>query len=125
MNGSTTFEELISNAGNIQWTDKIARTLEVSQLVDASSQNVACGTRSLVVNLPKPGIDYEVYPHRRDVCGNYNGTYYAGGDTADYYYNCSTNQPYFDPIGEVRTDASFSASIPKMVWLLALGLLVM
>ena len=49
------------------------------------------------VNIPLPGVDYKVYSNRRDVCDRYNGTYYLGGD-GDYYYDCSTGEPYFPPL---------------------------
>ena len=103
---STSRSDLFSNADNIQWTDKIIRTLEISQTVDTGNTYIYCdpsgnysyeGQYIFNVSFPRPGVDYEVFPYRRDMCGNYNGTYYPGGN-GDYYYDCNTNQPYFTPI---------------------------
>ena len=117
VNGSTTYEELYTRAKNIEWTGKIVNTLEVSQLIDPIGQYAACGVSSFPVNIPRPGVDYEVFPNRYDICGKYNGTYYPGGSTADYYYDCATNEPYFDPIGP--TDSAPSLTLFPTVWLLA------
>lgn len=102
--GSNTWKELVDNAKNIRWTEKIIRTLEVSQAVAKGGTYGYCdpsGNYSeellFKVNIPLPGVDYKVYPYRHDVCGRYNGTYYLGGD-GDYYYDCATGKPYFPPV---------------------------
>ena len=121
VNGSTTYQELVSRASNIEWTDKVSRTLEVSQILDPNGHTAYCGGLSLnvfSVDIPKPGVDYEVFPSRYDTCGKYNGTYYPGGSTADYYYDCTTNEPYFEPIGPTDSASSLSL-LPTVMWLLA------
>ena len=115
INGSTTFEELYSRARDIEWTEKIANTLEVSQLIDPNGHFASCGS-NFAVNIPQPGVDYKVFSNRYDNCGRYNGTYYPGGSTAEYYYDCTTNEPYFDPVGP--TDSACSLSFLTPVWLL-------
>ena len=123
VNGSTTNEELLARANNIEWTDTISRTLEISTLVDPHVFKVYCDRRAVFEpKFPLPGVDYEVFPYRYDSCGNYNGTYYPGGHTADYYYNCDTNEPYYDPIGP--TDSANSLTIiPIVVWMLVVAVL--
>ena len=121
VNGSTTHEELLARASSIEWTDKLSRTLEISPIVD--KMQVLCGLDvPYEVMLPLPGVDYEEFPYRYDSCGNYNGTYYPGGHTADYYYNCTTNESYYQPIGP--TDSAISIlSFPTMMWLLTAAIL--
>ena len=124
VNGSTTYTDLSTKARNIEWTDKIARTLEVSQMVDTNGQMVFCGQR-FQVNIPKPGVDYDVFPYRYDTCGKYNGTYYPGGNTADYYYDCSTNRPYFQPIGPTGSAPATFISAATLIWLLVVTILTL
>ena len=90
VNGSTTHEELVLRVSRIEWTDKIARTLEISPLVHPNGITVQCGPLTMQLKFPLPGVDYEVFPYRIDTCGNYKGTYYPGGNTADYYYKFTT-----------------------------------
>ena len=121
VNGSTTHEELIARANNIEWTDTVSRTLEISPIVDTIQ--VYCGWDAIYdVTLPIPGVDYEEHSYRYDACDNYNGTYYPGGHTADYYYNCSTNEPYFEPIGPTDSATSLPP-LSLMMWLLAVAIL--
>ena len=126
VNGSTTTDELVARARNIEWTAKISRTLEISQILDPNRHTAYCGgyvLNTFLVDIPKPGVDYEVFPNRYDTCGRYNGSYYPGGSTADYYYDCATNQSYFDPIGP--TDSAPSLTLLPTVWLIAvLSLLI-
>ena len=117
----TTHEELVARASNIEWTDKISRTLEISPIVE--NIQVYCGSDEVYnVKLPIPGVDYEEFPYRYDSCGNYNGTYYPGGHTADYYYDCTTNEPYYQPIGPTASAPSL-LSLPVMMWLLTAAIL--
>ena len=118
VNGSTTYQELYIRARDIEWTDKIVNTLEVSQLIDPMGQVAYCDNSEVPVNIPIPGVDYEVFPNRYDTCGKYNGTYYPGGSTADYYYDCTTNESYFEPIGPTDSASSLSL-LPTVMWLLA------
>ena len=123
VNGSTTHEELVARASNIEWTDTLSRTLEISSTIDPNKMSVYCGEdRTFEAMLPIPGVDYEVFPYRYDACENYNGTYYPGGHTADYYYNCSTNEPYFEPIGPTDSATSLPP-LSLMMWLLAVAIL--
>ena len=119
--GSTTREELFSRVSSIEWTDKIARTLEISPLVHPNGITVQCGSLTMQLKFPLPGVDYEVFPYRVDSCGNYNGTYYPGGNTADYYYSCNTNQPYYNIEAPVDPTGSASSilSIPVLMLVLA------
>ena len=112
-----TFEEL--NGGcdstedigdfNISWSTCISSILWCESCVWTCE--------SCVWKFPPPGVDYEVFPCRYDSCGNYNGTYYPGGHTADYYYNCTMNEPYYDPIGP--TDLALLI----VVWVLVVAVL--
>ena len=123
VNGSTTHEELVGRANNIEWTDKISRTLEISSILDSNKMKIHCGIdHPFDVTLPLPGVDYEEFPYRYDSCGNYNGTYYPGGHTADYYYDCTTNEPYYQPIGPTASAPSL-LSLPVMMWLLTAAIL--
>ena len=93
--------DVTGSTTEIEWTDKIVNTFEVSQLIDPLGQVAYCGFSTIPVNIPIPGVDYEVFPNRHDTCGKYNGTYYPGGSTADYYYDCTTNESYFEPIRDL------------------------
>ena len=123
VNGSTTDEELLARASNIEWTDTISRTLEISTLVDPHLATVFCDVEEIFEpKYPLPGVDYEVFPYRYDACGNYNGTYYPGGHTADYYYDCITNEPYYDPVGPTGSSHSLTI-LPIVVWMLVVAVL--
>lgn len=124
--GSTTREELFSRVSSIEWSDKIARTLEISPLVHPDGITVQCGPLTMQLKFPLPGVDYEVFPYRIDSCGNYNGTYYPGGNTADYYYNCNTNEPYYNiDIPVDPTDSAISiTSTPAVILMLVLAILI-
>ena len=122
VNNITTHEELVTGASDIEWTDEIVRTLEISQYVHPNGLPIFCGLDIFNSKFPLPGVDYEVFPYRYDSCGNYNGTYYPGGDTGDYYYDCTTNEPYYDPIGP--TDSANSLAIlPIAIWMLVVAVL--
>ena len=133
VNGSTTNQELLARANNIEWTDTISRTLEISTLVDPHVFQVYCDVREVFEpKFPLPGVDYEVFPYRYDSCGNYNGTYYPGGHIADYYYDCTTNVSYYAPIGPTDdptdnptddpTDSGTSLITPYIfIWMLVVA----
>ena len=64
--------ELVARANNIEWTDKISRTLEISSILDSNNMEVYCGIDHFFeVRLPLPGVDYVEIPYRYDSCGNY------------------------------------------------------
>ncbi|KAI6652253.1 DBH-like monooxygenase protein 1 precursor [Oopsacas minuta] len=122
VDGATTYEELENRAMNIDWTEKISNTLEIAQSVNPNGVLVFCNYNSFIVNIPKPGVDYEVFHNRYDTCGRYNGTYYPGGEDANYYYDCDTNQPYFDPIGPTDSAAGLTL-LPVVMWMLVTAVL--
>ena len=54
VNGSTTHEELVSRVSRIEWTDKIARTLEISPLVHPNGITVQCGPLTMQLKFRYP-----------------------------------------------------------------------
>ena len=124
VNGSTIPSDLETRARNIEWTKKMTNTLEITQSINPNGTVAFCIPSFNIhkVTIPRPGVDYEVFPYRYDTCGRYNGTYYPGGEDADYYYDCDTNEPYFDPIGP--TDSS--ATLPHvLLWMAIIPILAL